>query len=81
MFTNELKKGDRVVLHNGDKADIMDNQRGNTRLAKVYGICTDVGSVYSHNIMWKVNGDGSTTPIEYTEAQLKCKKLVTSFGF
>jgi hypothetical protein len=36
MKTNDLKRGARVVLTNGWEADIMDNMKGNTRLARVY---------------------------------------------
>jgi hypothetical protein len=81
MFTNELKKGDKVRLSNGWDAKIEDNQRGNTRLATVYGLFTEMGSVYSHDIVFKYNADGSTTKIEYTPAQLKCKERAKSFGF
>jgi preprotein translocase subunit YajC len=35
MQTNELKKGDRVVLANGWQATIEDNHKVNTRLATV----------------------------------------------
>ena len=81
MFTNELKKGDRVMLKNGWKADICDNMKGNTRLANVYGLYTEMGSVYSHDIDYKMNNDGSTTQMEYTPAQLKLKETVASYGF
>ena len=81
MFTNELKKGDMVMQRNGWKAKIEDNMRGNTRLATVYGDYTEMGSIYSHDIVAKIELDGSTIPIEYTEAQLKCKQMNTAFGF
>jgi hypothetical protein len=81
MFTNELKKGDMVKLRNGWKARIEDNMKGNTRLATVYGFCEEMGSVYSHDIVHKINADGTTIPIEYTPAQLKCKERANAFGF
>jgi len=81
LFTNELKKGDKVRLRNGWDAKLEDNMKGNTRLCTVYGFCTEMGSVYSHDIMWKQNEDGSTTPIEHTPAQLKLKERCAAMGF
>jgi len=81
MFTNELKKGDKIHLRNGWDAKIEDNLKGNTRLCTVYGFCTEMGSVYSHDIMYKQNDDGSTTPIEHTPAQIKCKERCAAMGF
>ena len=86
MTTNELKKGDRVRLANGWEADIMDNMKGNTRLARVYGYETEIGSVYSHDIVEKVvmREEGSVLrcmPIEHTPAQEKLRKMVAEFGF
>jgi len=50
MKTNELKKGNVILLSNGWLAVMADNMRGNTRMAKVYGAYTEIGSVYSHDI-------------------------------
>ena len=76
MQTNELKKGDRVVLANGWQATIEDNRKGNTRLATVYGIFTEMGSVYSHDILYKVDmTTGQTTPIDHTPQQNKVKTM------
>lgn len=68
--TNDLKKGTPVTLRNGWDAIIMDNRRGNIRLAEVYGIYTEVGSVYAHNIV-RALVDGEYHDIEYTPAQIK----------
>ena len=51
MVTNDLKKGDLVQLQNGWMARIADNRKGNVRLATVYGFHTEMGSVYSHDII------------------------------
>jgi hypothetical protein len=81
MFTNELKKGDRVKLRNGWDAKIEDNLKGNTRLCTVYGDFTEMGSVYSHDIMFKYEDGGKTTKMEYTPAQEKCRAMNRSlFG-
>jgi hypothetical protein len=50
LKTNDLKKGAIVRLRNGWLAEIADNKKGNIRLAKVYGIETEYGSVYAHDI-------------------------------
>jgi len=81
MFTNDLKKGDMVMQRNGWKARIEDNLKGNTRLATdtVYGYF--MGSIYSHDILYKMNEDGTTTEIEYTPAQDKLRQQVADiFG-
>lgn len=82
MFTNELKKGDKVRLRNGWDARIEDNLKGNTRLCTVYGFCTEMGSVYSHDIVWKLNATGRAIEdaIQHTPAQLKCRKRNATIG-
>ena len=79
--TNDLKKGDMVMESNGWKARIEDNMKGNTRLATVWGFETEMGSIYSHDIAYRINADGTRTYIEYTPAQLKLKSKVANFGF
>ncbi len=81
MFTNELKKGDKVHLRNGWDAKLEDNLKGNTRLCTVYGTFTEMGSVYSHDMMSKENSDGTKEMIEHTPAQLKCKARCGALGF
>jgi len=82
LFTNELKKGDKIRLRNGWDAKLEDNLKGNTRLCTVYGLFTEMGSVYSHDMMWKQNADGSVAEvIEHTPAQLKLKQRCAAMGF
>ena len=81
--TNELKKGTEVYLANGWKAVLADNAKGDTRLATVYGFCTEMGSVYSHDIVMAfVNGKFEN--VEHTPKQLKLKawsdKLFATHG-
>ena len=74
MKTNDLKKGMMVVLRNGWEARIEDNRKGNTRLATVYGrygFYTEMGSVYSHDIVSYVDENGFMHDIEHTPAQEK----------
>ena len=80
MTTNELKKGDRVMLENGWKATIEDNEKGNIRLATVFGMYTEIGSIYGHDIKYTYKG-AKMVVIEYTEAQKRSKKMNESFGF
>lgn len=80
MLTNELKKGDKVMLRNGWKADIVDNGRGNIRYAKVYGDFTEIGSIYAWDIAYKIDEKtGETIAIELTEKQRKDRRLAEGF--
>lgn len=82
MKTNDLKKGVRVKLANGWEATLEDNMKGNTRLAKVYGFFTEIGSVYSHDIV-EYEGTGLNAgkwfPVEHTPAQIKMRKQVAAW--
>ena len=85
MLTNDIKKGMRILLANGWEAVMMDNLKGNTRLADVYGYEHEMGSVYSHDIMYckptLVDADGFNTSwvkVKHTPAQLKLKIVVES---
>jgi len=80
ITTNEIKKGDHFWLRNGWKADMMDNMKGNTRVAKVYGFETECGSVYSHDIVAARLADGHFYLIDYTPSQLKCKEFANSLS-
>ncbi len=73
--TNDLKKGARVKLANGWEADLYDNKKGNIRNAKVYGTYTEIGSIYSHDIVAYAVGHEWKTDIEYTKSQLQCKAM------
>jgi len=75
MRTNELKKGDRVRLRNGWFATIMDNRKGNVRLAEVEGIYKEIGSVYAHDIIVGIVNHEAHR-IEHTPAQIKLRQTV-----
>ena len=79
MKTNQLKKGASVMLRNGWKAELVDNMRGNTRLAKVYGDYTEVGSIYAHNIVKYKIGDSWYDDIVHTKSQKELMALVKNF--
>jgi hypothetical protein len=78
LKTNDLKDGDRVKLRNGWLATIRDNQRGNTRLAMVEGYTTELGSVYSHDIVECLRPDAIYT-IEHTPKQISLRNMVSNF--
>ena len=73
--TNDLKKGTRIQLSNGYLATLMDNLKGNTRMADVEGDFREIGSIYSHNIV-RAMVDGSWDLVEHTKPQIKLKQQV-----
>ena len=74
MVTNDLKKDDLVQLANGWMARIADNRKGATRMCTVYGFHTEMGSVYSHDIIQLVDEvAGTRTWITHTEKQKAVK--------
>ena len=92
--TNDLKKGDFIIQRNNWKGIIADNMKGNTRMAKVFGNFTEIGSVYSHDIIGyqkadyvssnfseteKIDSIHVWNAIEHTKAQLDLKKKVDLF--
>jgi hypothetical protein len=84
MKTNDLKKGDRVQLHNGWNATIEDNRKGNTRMATVEGYVTEMGSIYSHDIKVFFPKDIKDTfeiDIELTPKQTKFRDTIKAIGF
>ena len=83
MKTNDLKKGDRVRLHNGWNATIEDNLKGNTRMATVEGFVTEMGSIYSHDIKVFLPKDIKDTfeiDIELTPKQIKFRDTLESYS-
>ena len=80
MLSNDLKNGAKIVLKSGWKATIKDNMRGNTRMAEVQGVYTEIGSIYVHDIDYAIV-EGEMVKIDLTEAQKKLEKLSTGMGF
>jgi hypothetical protein len=75
MFTNDIKKGARIKLACGWYATMYDNAKGNTRMANVEGFYTEIGSVYSHDIVGVLVND-KWEKVDHTPAQLKLKAMV-----
>jgi hypothetical protein len=84
MKTNDIKKGMMVRLRNGWDARIEDNKKGNIRLATVFGVYEEMGSIYAHDIVRVLVSEGDMEghwdDVEHTEAQLKLRNRVRSFG-
>lgn len=78
MFTNDIKKGMRIQLANGWYGTMMDNKKGNTRMAEIEGYYTEIGSVYAWDIK-KVQVNQSWVNVELTDKQAKDKKVVSAF--
>jgi hypothetical protein len=76
ILSNDLKKGDMVILHNGWKAKIEDNKKGNIRMATVYGLYTEMGSIYSHDVKGRINDDNSITTVVPTVKQQELRRIM-----
>lgn len=82
IHTSDISKGDKVQLRNGWQADVMDNcKTRSTRLCKVYGFETEIDSVYSHDIVARLNSDGTRDAVVMTDKQFKFMQQVASLGF
>lgn len=79
MTTNEIKKGMRFKLANGWWATMMDNKRGNIRMAQVEGLYTEIGSVYAHDII-SCESAGVLHTISLTDQQKSHAKTVEGLG-
>ena len=79
--TNEIKKGEMVMLANGWEARIEDNRKGNVRLATVYGMYTEKGSVYSSDIRQVKNANGEWESVSITSKQKRTAGEWRYLGF
>jgi hypothetical protein len=79
LSTNDLKKGDKIKLANGWNAEIMDNKKGNIRLAEVYGVYTEIGSVYAWHIV-HCEREGKIFPITLSPKQIKTRNSLEKVG-
>jgi len=72
--TNDIKKGARLLQSNGWFGTMMDNARGTIRMAEVEGFCTEIGSIYMHDVIaaQKEKG-GDWFAIEHTKDQNKLR--------
>ena len=78
----DVRKGTRVVLRNGWEAEVLDNQvRQSTRMCKVYGVHTEMGSVYSTDIVSAQMPDGVWHVVRHSTKQLVAAKNRQLAGF
>jgi hypothetical protein len=73
MFTNMIRKGDKIRLRNGWLGTMMDNRAGNIRMAEVEGFYTEIGSIYASDI-YAVYKDGTWITTTMTDKQKKFLK-------
>ena len=81
MLANDMKKGQRGTQVNGWSFEIADNLKGVTRMAKVWGLYAEIGSIYIHEIATLDMPDGSTERIEFTPRQSKQIAFIKAAGF
>lgn len=76
-----IRKGAHVMLRNGWEAEVADNTvRQDTRVCKVYGFVTELGSVYSTDII-RVKTDAGWMPVEHTPNQNKNRQARMNMGW
>lgn len=80
MFTNDIKKGDRILLKNGWFGTMMDNLKGNIRMAEIEGLFTEIGSIYAKDIA-RAKKNGEWQDIELTEKQKQNARFLEASGF
>lgn len=78
--TNDIKKGTRVQLRNGWFATVVDNARGNTRLASVEGYVTETGSIYAHDIV-QARVSNNWVEVGHTKQQETLRDRITQVGY
>ncbi|NBP02943.1 MAG: hypothetical protein EBU90_23090 [Proteobacteria bacterium] len=75
MKTADIKKGMRIQLRNGWFGTMMDNKKTTSRFAEVEGIYTEMGSVYSFDIVRAQTPDGVWHAVSYTEKEMKVYEM------
>ena len=77
----DVRKGTRVVLRNGWEAEVLDNLTNRqTRMCKVFGDYTEMGSVYSSDIQ-SAFLDGKWEMVVHTTKTLVTAQARKSWGF
>ena len=69
MLQDKIKKGQLGTLKNGWRFRIEDNAKGIVRLATVYGLFTEMGSIYLSDIATLDMPNGTTEPLQQTPKQ------------
>ena len=76
ISSNEMKEGDFIVQTNGWYGEIVDNRKGNTRVANIHGLFTEAGSIYVWDIAI-VCKNGFKYVLKLTEKQEKDQKNIS----
>ena len=76
---NDVKKGDIGYLKNGWKFEMMDNKKGNIRMAMVHGDFPEMGSIYTHDIAF-IEKDGDDVPVNASRYE-KQTPMIRNLGF
>lgn len=76
---NDIKKGDIGYLKNGWKFEMMDNKKGNIRMAMVHGDFPEMGSIYTHDIAF-IEKDGDDVPVDASRYQAQAT-MIRNLGF
>ena len=76
---NDIKKGDIGYLKNGWKFEMMDNKKGNIRMAMVHGDFPERGSSYTHDIAF-IEKDGDDVPVNASRYE-KQTTMIRNLGF
>tara|TARA_R100000656_G_C3889059_1_gene116142 strand:+ start:330 stop:584 length:255 start_codon:yes stop_codon:yes gene_type:complete len=77
IIPNDIKKGDVGYQKNGWKFEMMDNKKGNIRMAKVYGLYTEIGSIYATDIDFIIK-NGEDIKVDSSQYN-KQKSVVDAF--
>ena len=80
ITSNEMKKGDFIIQANGWYGEILDNMKGNTRVANIHGYFTEAGSIYVWDIT-NIVKDGKLYNLKLTDKQVKDRVMVESISF
>lgn len=76
----DVRKGARVTLRNGWEAEVLDNLTNRqTRMCEVFGDYTEMGSVYSSDIVGMLIGD-TWYPIAHSAKTLELANARKSWG-
>ncbi len=78
----DVRKGTLVVLRNGWEAEVLDNLTNRqTRMCKVFGDYTEMGSVYSTDIVSAQMPDGQWHVVRHSTKSLVTAQKRKQWGF
>ena len=77
ILSNDMKKGDFIQEHNCWYGEIIDNMKGNTRVANIHGYFTEAGSIYVWDIA-TICKDGKLYCIKLTNKQKKDRDRINT---